>query len=183
MKREKDNRVLVSVKPYVQVNNYECGLACMQTILSFCGIRLGRLRLKQELGTSRDTGTSPDSIKRLLRSKKIKFRERHGVSVSELENRISRGEICLVAYQAWGAKKYFKTLESGHYSIVIGFDNESLWLMDPNVRGGRVRDKKGVRKIDKVVFEKRWVDEDVNKKEYDHWFLGISKNPLTLENK
>lgn len=167
--------VVLPIRPYIQVNNYECGLACTQSLLDYAGHSVSRLRLKKVLGTSRDIGTPPIAIKRILRSKGVKFREKQASTVNELKAQIDKGRVALVAYQAWGSKKYFESLQSGHYSIVFGYEKDFLWLMDPNVRGGRVRYRKGVRKIRKEVFLSRWRDEDCKKKIYDRWFLSVGK--------
>lgn len=173
MNRHKDTILILPVKPVVQANNYECGVACVQTILSSKGIRSNRLGLKKVLGTSRAYGTLPSKIKAYLSTFDFKVKEKYGATLENIEAELSKGRVCLVAYQAWGAKKYFESLQSGHYSVVFGVEEGYLWLADPNVRGSRVRYKKGVRKIKKEVFEARWKDVDGKKKLYDHWYLAI----------
>lgn len=164
---------LLPIRPYTQKTNYECGLACVQTILSSKGISVDRLRLKKALGTSKNVGTIPKKIKKVVRGLGIKAKERFEQNILDIEKEIRRGKLCLVAYQAWGDKKYFETLQSGHYSVVFGYEKDYLWLMDPNVRGGRVKYKKGIRKISKKVFLARWKDEDAEQKLYNRWYLAI----------
>lgn len=173
MNSSKDTILILPVKPVVQANNYECGLACTQSILASKKIRSNRLLLKKRLGTSKEGGTMPSKIKEVLRERGLKVTEKHGSTLEELESNIKKGKICLVAYQAWGDKKYFEKMQSGHYSLVVGFEKDFLWLMDPNVRGKRVKYRKGVRKIGKEVFEARWKDEDAKQKLYDHWYLAV----------
>ncbi len=173
MDREKETILILPVKPITQANNYECGVACVQTILTSRGIRSNRLILKRRLGTRRAYGTMPRKIKEVLSSYEFKVKEKYGASLKDIEKELKRGRLCLVAYQAWGAKKYFESLQSGHYSVVFGIEDGFLWLADPNVRGSRVRYRKGVRKIKREVFEDRWKDEDGKKKVYDHWYLAI----------
>jgi len=166
---------VLPVRPVTQLNGYECGLACVQSLMVYGGGRMARKTLKMALGTNKNEGTLPRKIKEVLRNNGVPFVEKFGANLEDLEKQVKKGRLCLVAYQAWGAKKYFETCQSGHYSVVFGFEKDFLWLMDPNVRGGRIRYRKGVRKIKKDVFEKRWVDEDARKKIYDHWYLAISQ--------
>jgi predicted double-glycine peptidase len=173
MNGEKDSILILPVKPVVQANNYECGVACVQTILGTKGIRSNRLGLKKVLGTSRVYGTLPRKIKAYLSTFDFVVKEKHRASLSSIEAELKKGRMCLVAYQAWGAKKYFESLQSGHYSVVFGIEDGFLWLADPNVKGSRVRYKRGIRKIKKEVFEARWKDEDGKKKLYDHWYLAL----------
>jgi len=175
MKGQKMKIVVLPIRPYTQVNNYECGLACTQSLLDYAGHSASRLRLKKTLGTKRDIGTPPIAIKRSLKLKDVRFREKQNSTIKELERQIDMGRVALVAYQAWGSKKYFETLQSGHYSVVFGYKKDYLWLMDPNVRGGRIRYRKGVRKIKKEAFLSRWKDEDYKKKVFDRWFLSVGK--------
>ncbi len=173
MEGPKDKILILPVKPVVQANNYECGVACVQTILGTKGIRSNRLGLKKILGTSRAYGTLPRKIKALLSSFDFRVKERFEASLADIEADLGRGKLCLVAYQAWGAKKYFESLQSGHYSVVYGIEDGYLWLSDPNVRGSRVRYRKGVRKIKREVFESRWKDVDGKKKLYERWYLAV----------
>ena len=173
MSNKKDRIFLVPVKPSRQENGYECGLSCVMTILNSLGIRQRKEALKKRLGTSSKSGTHPERIKGFLREMGLKYRETHGGALSDLESRLKRQKLCLVVYQAWGSQKYCDRLESGHYSVVFGFENEYLWLADPFVKGGKTRYGKGVRKIKKTVFESRWKDMDHKGVTYDHWMLAV----------
>lgn len=173
MNGDKEKILVLPVKPVIQPNSYECGVACTQTILRTLGIKSNRLSLKRALGTTRADGTNPKKIKEVLKSFGLKLKERSGASVKDVERELSRGRLCLVAYQAWGAEKYFETLQSGHYSVIFGLEDGYLWLADPVIKGKRVRYRRGVRKIKRELFEKRWKDEDANRVVYDHWYLAI----------
>lgn len=166
---QKENIFLVPVKPVTQVNGYECGVACVQTILGTKGLRSNRLSLKKNLRTTRRYGTLSENIKEILGSYGLPTEEKFKAKLSDIETALCKGNLCLVAYQAWGARKYYKKLQSGHYSVVFGFEKDYLWLADPFVKGERVRYKTGIRKIRKTVFEERWMDEDG----LDHWMLSV----------
>lgn len=169
MATKKDKILLVPVKPVIQMNGYECGVACVQTILGTRGLKSNRLSLKKKLGTNRSYGTLSGNIKNLLRDHGLKTKERFEAKIEDIETELGKGKLCLVAYQAWGKKKYYKKLQSGHYSVVFGFEKDYLWLADPFVKGERVRYRRGVRKIRKTVFEGRWMDADG----LDHWMLAV----------
>ena len=105
----------------------------------------------------------------LFESQGLDVREKYEAKLSDIKAELMEGRLCMVAYQAWGAKKFYKKLQSGHYSVVFGMEKDYLWLADPFVKGDRVRYKRGIRKIKKDIFEKRWVDEDG----LDHWYLAV----------
>lgn len=166
---KKDKILLLPVKPVIQMNGYECGVACVQTILGTRGLRSNRLSLKKSLHTNPRYGTLSHRIKNLFKSHGLRAKEKFGANLSDIGAELSKGRLCLVAYQAWGAKKYYKKLQSGHYSVVFGIEADYLWLADPFVKGERVRYRRGVRKIRKAVFEGRWMDADG----LDHWMLAV----------
>jgi predicted double-glycine peptidase len=169
MNGENDKILVLPVKPVVQVNKYECGVACVQTILGTRGIKSNRLVLKRYMGTNKKYGTLGGDIKDLLEFRGLSVHEKFGANLADIEAELTLGRLCLVAYQAYGSKKYYKKLQSGHYSVVFGIEGDYLWLADPFVKGKRVRYKRGIRKIRKEVFESRWVDADG----LDHWYLAV----------
>lgn len=77
------------------------------------------------------------------------------VSLKEVEAAIERGEPVIVDYQAWGSDfekvDYSSVWDSGHYGVVVGYDRNWLYLMDP-VLGS------SYGKIEKSDFLKRWHD-------------------------
>lgn len=166
---KKEKILLVPVKPVIQMNGYECGVACVQTILGTRGLKSNRLSLKKKLGTNRNYGTLSGNIKSLLKDHGLKTRERFEAKIEDIEAELGKGKLCLVAYQAWGEKKYYAKLQSGHYSVVFGIEEDYLWLADPFVKGDRVRYRVGVRKIRRSTFETRWMDADG----LDHWMLAV----------
>jgi ABC-type bacteriocin/lantibiotic exporter with double-glycine peptidase domain len=170
---KKDKILLVPVKPSRQENGYECGLSSVMTILNSLGMKQRKDSLKKKLGTSSKKGTHPEKIKGFFNDMELKFRETRGATLHDLENRLKKQKLCLVVYQAWGSQKYYDRLESGHYSVVFGIEEEYLWLADPYVKGGKTRYGKGVRKIKKTTFEGRWKDVDHKGKVYDHWMLAV----------
>ncbi len=171
--RKKDKILILPVKPVRQENGYECGLASVMTILRTLGSKPRKETVKRKLGTSKRRGTHPERIKDLFNDIDVKFREKHGASLLDLEKKVKNKKLCLVVYQAWGTKKYYEKLESGHYSVVIGYEKDYLWLADPYVKGNKSRYGRGVRKIKKEVFEGRWKDIDHLGTVYDHWMLAV----------
>lgn len=170
---KKEKILLVPVKPSRQENGYECGLSSVMTILNSLGLKQRKDTLKKRLGTSSKVGTHPERIKTFLKEMDLKFRETHGATLGDLESRLKRQRLCLVVYQAWGSHRDYERMESGHYSVVFGFERDYLWLADPFVKGGKTRYGKGVRKIRKTVFESRWRDMDHKGEVYDHWMIAV----------
>ena len=173
MIRKKDKILFVPVRPVRQENGYECGLASVMTILRTLGSAPRKDTLKKRLGTTRRHGTHPERIKALFKEMDLRYREKHGATLADLENRVRKQKLCLVVYQAWGSQKYYDKLESGHYSVVFGAEENYLWLADPYVRQKKSKYGKGIRKIRKEIFDGRWRDADHKGVLYDHWMLSV----------
>jgi ABC-type bacteriocin/lantibiotic exporter with double-glycine peptidase domain len=173
MNGAKGKILLLPVKPVIQRNSYECGVACVGTILKTIGLKYDRIKVKEALKTNPKWGTDQAMIKKYLRDCGVSFLVRKESSIVEVERQVKKGRLCLVAYQAWGAKKYYETMQSGHYSVVCGYENNYLWLADPFVKKKSLRYQRGLRKIRKEVFLERWKDVDSKDKVYSRWFLAI----------
>lgn len=173
MNGSKGKIFLLPVKPVVQRNSYECGVACVGTILKTIGLKYNHDEVKSQLETNRKWGTDQKMIKRYLRNNGIKYISKEGSTIAELERQVKKGRLCLVAYQAWGAKKYYESMQSGHYSVVCGYEDEYLWLADPFVKKNNIRYQKGLRKIKKSSFLERWKDVDSRDRVYSRWYLAV----------
>jgi hypothetical protein len=61
---------------------------------------------------------------------------RHGdVTLAELERAVDAGQPPIVDLQAWrdDARPWRETWDAGHYVILVGYDAERLFVMDPSV--------------------------------------------------
>ncbi len=170
-KREKI--LILPVKSVQQKNNYECGLSAVMTILKTLGVMLKKDDLRKKLGTTSRRGTSPENIKAFLDEMELNYIEKHKASLKDVEEMLRGSKMCLVAYQAWGSERYYKKLQSGHYSVIFGSEADYLWLADPFVHRTRSRYGKGVRKMKKTTFLARWKDIDYKKVIYDRWMLAV----------
>lgn len=171
--RKKEKILLLPVKSVPQENGYECGLSAVMTILKTLGLNLRKDRLKKKLGTNSKRGTPPENIKALFSEIELDYLEKHKSSLRDVEKMLRASKMCLVAYQAWGEEKYYRKLQSGHYSVIFGAEGEYLWLADPFVKHSKSRYGKGVRKIKKETFIERWKDIDYKGVVYDRWMLAV----------
>lgn len=73
-----------------------------------------------------------------------------------------------------GSHKEIQDLESGHYSVVFGYDKKYLWLADPSKHHTHKQKMWGARKINKKLFNKVWIDTNDNTKIYKKWILTVN---------
>ena len=91
------------------------------------------------------------------------------MSVADLERSIDQGHPVLVVGQAWrgpeeAGKPWSQVEQAGHYMVVIGYDERSLFLEDPDMLGSQ-------GSIPKSEFVDRWHDWDRDGNYFHH--MGI----------
>lgn len=170
---QRDKIHILPVKPVEQENGYECGLSSVLTILNTLGVKPRKDKVKNKLGTNSKNGTSPESIKALFGELDVLFEEKHKCTLRDIEKMLKSSKMCLVAYQAWGEEKEYKKLQSGHYSVIFGYEKDYFWLADPAVHKINARYGKGMRKIKKETFISRWRDVDYKGEIYERWMLAV----------
>jgi predicted double-glycine peptidase len=150
----------------IQSNNYSCGVACVQAVLQYHGIWGYQDDYAKALGTTEKDGTHPARMVAYLKARGLDARLQEGLTVEDLERFVDEGTAVIVDYQAWNdePKKvdYANDWEDGHYSVVVGYDADRLFLEDPVLLGST-----GWLAI--PDFERRWRDyetEDNKRREY-----------------
>lgn len=155
-----------------------CGTTCVQMIANWMFPGEGDINLvylEEELGTTSEGGTTPDSILAWFRENGISAQLRTGMSVPELADAVAGGNPVLIALQAWStaddgsyntddpsdAETY---LIEGHYVICVGYQKtENGWRFyfnDPACVGYCY--------MEDDELDTRWIDVDANGTVYDH---------------
>jgi ABC-type bacteriocin/lantibiotic exporter with double-glycine peptidase domain len=89
------------------------------------------------LRTTETQGTEPEPIVEYLREiVGLDAEYRYGdVTLAELEKAVDAGQPPIVDLQAWrdDARPWQDTWDAGHYVLLVGYDAERLFVMDPSV--------------------------------------------------
>ncbi len=157
--------------------DYDCGGA------SFCTWMLMINRedvLKTDVYRRLDVnpidGTKSEKIKELLEEEKIPYLEIWEANLTDVEKVLNNDGVVLISYQSEGTKEEIEKLECGHYSIIFDIDEKYVWLIDPSwneeyTPGAGI----GVVRVERVEFEKRWIDKGIDGTIYGHWMLAVRK--------
>lgn len=121
-----------------QATDHTCGVASLQSILSYYGFDYREDVLARELRA--DDHAKATEIKRFATSLGFRVREHHRMSLDDLEKFVDRGLPVLVCVQAWEPsgttiEQYRECRESGHWVVVIGYDRHNVYMMDPSTHG------------------------------------------------
>ncbi len=115
--------------------------------------------LDAELGVTAEEGTRVDSIVAEARRYGLQADARVGLSFDDLDRGLSRGDVVIVALQAWATKPvtdWRTNWEDGHYVVVVGLSRDRVYLMDPSVRTG-------YGYLTRDQFLQRWHDYDLDR--------------------
>jgi predicted double-glycine peptidase len=132
---------LVGVPIVKQVTDFSCGAAATLAMLRLWRwetyAHVEETDLHDALQTTGESGTEPEPIAEYLRvAAHLRAEYRHGdVTLSHLQQAVDRGEPPIVDLQAWRDRDrpWRETWDAGHYVVLVGYDAERLFVMDPSV--------------------------------------------------
>lgn len=149
-----EEKVRIPLPKVQQVSDYDCGPASLRAICQY--YKVGPESHKdfiKECETSKKYGTRPEDLIRIAKKYGLDAKEHYEMSIKQLQGYLDSGKPVIVTIQAWGDKKYYDKLESGHYAVAIGYDDEKIYFEDPSVH----RRKRG--ELMKDEFLDRWKDK------------------------
>jgi predicted double-glycine peptidase len=123
-----------------QQTNFSCGAAATLSILRYWKwetfATVDEAELFPVLGTTIAHGTEPEPMVDHLRACGLAAEYRYGdVTVGQLERAVDAGQPPIVDLQAWRDTNlpWRETWDAGHYVLMVGYDSERLYVMDPSV--------------------------------------------------
>jgi predicted double-glycine peptidase len=159
-----------------QANDYSCGVAALQSILYYYGKSFRHDELVKVLQPDPVNGTRFQNIAEFARLLGFQVDPRTDMSIEELKKLIDDREPVIVLIQAWpdSPVRWSETWEEGHYAVVIGYDGEHIYFMDPSTIGHYTF-------IPIPEFLDRWHDMD-GKEKLIHFGMVITKQGSAVYN-
>lgn len=132
---------VVHVPTVKQRTDFSCGAAATLSLLRYwhgeAYARVEEHDLFGPLQTTPENGTEPEPITEYLRKVAgLEATYLHGdVTLAHLERAIDAGHPPLVDFQAWRDTEdpWPQVWDAGHYCVLVGYDAEHLYFMDPSV--------------------------------------------------
>ena len=124
-----------------QATSYTCGVAAAMSVYNFwTGKDAREDRLATRLGATPAAGTAHQRIARFLTEEGLSVQTMKGMTLQQLRGCIDEGSVVIVALQAWASRAldhaaWAANWSDGHYNVVVGVDNRSVFLMDPSTLG------------------------------------------------
>lgn len=158
----------------VQELSFSCGAAALRSILYYFNINTTEEEVR-EIAETTKKGTHTTKIIKAARFFGLKTKARYNMQEQDLKDSLNKKRPIIVCFQAWGDIKYYKTKDSGHYAVVIGYDEENIYFQDPSIR------EKSRGYLSWQEFIHRWHDKDSENNKRDRygiaiWKPGVKKN-------
>jgi predicted double-glycine peptidase len=139
-----------------QFSYWDCGDAVVVTALARFGIEPNPESLIDELGSTQDWGTEPESIKKVLEDYGLTV-ELEEMTIDDIKNYINKDIPIILDIQAWHFEDgreydYSDEWNDGHYVTAYGYTETGIKLKDPSSLANR--------ELSWEELEKRWHDVD-----------------------
>ena len=131
----------IRLKPFKQSKGY-CGPASLKMVLSAYGINKSEKYLAKLTKSSRTKGCDEDNIVKAAKKLGFKGYVKQKSSIKELKKLVRKGIPVIV--------DWYSPEEEGHYSVVIRFEKDNIFLADPHF--GKIKKHKI------KWFEGKWFD-------------------------
>ncbi len=149
---------MLKLKPFRQTAGL-CGPASLKMVLDYYGLMIFEAKLAIMAGSKKEKGTEPEGLIKALKSLGFSGFWKENGRIEDLKYFI---KLKLPVIVDWFSQS------EGHYSVVVGFEKNSILLMDPEIAG--------IKRISIEEFKKIWWDfkgASIKKPEkwYFEWFL------------
>jgi ABC-type bacteriocin/lantibiotic exporter with double-glycine peptidase domain len=143
---------LLPVKAFQEtLNAGMCGPASLKMVLEYWGISKTEQELAELCRTDCELGTTDVSIKEAAESLGCTVAIVNNASFEDIRSFLDREVPVIVNWFTKGRKDTSDSeVPDGHYSVVVGLDDEYIYLQDPEIGG--------LRKIEKDDFLRVWFD-------------------------
>lgn len=146
----RENAIKVQVPLKKQELKFSCGASALRSVLHYFGIKKTEESIRNMAKTNKE-GTKTQNIIKTARKLGLKTKAKYNMDEKDFKNWLDKKIPVVVCFQAWGSKKYYKTKESGHYAVAIGYDDKNVYFQDPSLEDSRGH-------LSWEEFKKRWHD-------------------------
>lgn len=170
----KEGTIKIQVPLKRQELKFSCGASALRSVLHYFGINKTEEEIRQKAKTD-ENGTTTQNIIKVAKQFGLKTKAQYNMKEQELKDWIDKKIPVIICFQAWGYKKYYKNKESGHYAVVIGYDEENIYLQDPSIE-----DARGYLPWDEFI--ERWHDIDRDRYGIAIWKEGSHRKKKEIIN-
>jgi predicted double-glycine peptidase len=153
-------QVLDDVPDVRQSTDYSCGISAMEAVLRYYRVPVDEAALLREAKVDPEVGASLAKLAEIARKRGYVAEIRANLTLEQVEEEVARGRPAIVLNQSWRADPdlaWADCWDDGHYLVVIGADDDAVYVEDPSIEGARGR----IRRAEFVERWHCWTDDDV----------------------
>lgn len=145
-------KIMLDVKQFQETLHADmCGPASLKIVFEYYGLSKSERDLAGLTGMVNGLGVDDAGIVRAAESLGFKTAIKNKSDFSDIENWLRKGVPVIVNWFTRGRSEYSPSeVADGHYSVVVGLDDDFIYLQDPEI--GEIRE---IRRDD---FLKVWFD-------------------------
>ncbi|MEK7540941.1 MAG: C39 family peptidase [Patescibacteria group bacterium] len=145
-------KILLDVKPFQETLDADmCGPASLKIVLEYYGVNKSEEELAKIAGHKKKLGIDEKGIKTAAEKLGFKVKIKNNSSFKDIEKWLKKGVPVIVDWFTRGRTDYGDSSTSdGHYSVVMGLDDNSIYLQDPEIGE--------MRKLKREDFMRVWFD-------------------------
>lgn len=142
----------LDVKPFQETLHADmCGPASLKIVLGYYGVNKTEKEVADMTTIVEGIGWCDKDIANVAGNLDLKVEIKNESSFEDIENWLKKGVPVIVDWFTRGRRDYDDSeVADGHYSVVVGLDDEYIYLQDPEIGGER--------KIERGDFMKVWFD-------------------------
>ncbi|MCX6718408.1 MAG: cysteine peptidase family C39 domain-containing protein [Candidatus Staskawiczbacteria bacterium] len=146
------NKILLDVKPFQETLNADmCGPASLKIVLEYYGINKSEDELAELCRFKKGLGVDDKGIKSAAEKLGLKVKIENNSNFKDIEKWLKKEVPVIVNWFTKGRTDYGdSSVADGHYSVVMGLDDEFIHLQDPELGA--------MRKIGRDDFMRVWFD-------------------------
>lgn len=143
---------LLPVKPFQEtLHGGFCGPASLKMVLDYYGVKQEEDRLAQLCGKDSVLGVDALSIKKVAEKYGFTVEIQNNSSYQDITNWLSQKVPLIVNWMSRGRIDYPESaVPDGHYSVVVGLDQNQIYLQDPEIGH--------LRTVSRYDFMRSWYD-------------------------
>lgn len=140
---------ILKVKPFQEtLHGGYCGPASLKMVMDYFGKDVSEEEVAEKCGRDPELGTDDLSIKSAAEEYGFRVEVQNNSTYKDLESWLAKGVPVIVNWFTRGRRDYGDSqVPDGHYSVVIGLDEENIYLQDPEIGGMRAIDRDDLYRV------------------------------------
>jgi predicted double-glycine peptidase len=132
-------KIYLNVKPFQEtLHSHMCGPASLKIVLDYYGITKTEKELAQITDMISDLGIDERGIEKAAKMLGFNVTIKNESTFDDIETWLQKGVPLIVDWFTRGRSDYPDSeVADGHYSVIVGLDDEHIYLQDPEIGDAR----------------------------------------------